>query len=86
MTDNAKMSMILCSGLEPAEQERVERLHTGIFERFKHAGHVVRTCLARIDGDRRLLEFSGPAGVVATVSAIEFLAASDTAAVALTMP
>ena len=86
MTDGAKMSMILCSGLEPAEQEEVERLDGPISESFNGAGYVVRICQGRVDGDRHMLDFSGPEGTVASVSVTDFLAASDTDAVALVMP
>ena len=86
MTDDAKVSMILCSGLEPGEQEKVERLDGPISEKFNRAGQVVRLCRGRIDGDSRMLDFcSDPLAtvVVATVPATEFLADSDADALAM---
>lgn len=86
MTDNAKISMILCSELEPAELEKVEHLDGPLSEEFNRAGRVVRLCRGRIDGDSRMLDFCrDPLGieVVATVAATEFLAASDADALAM---
>jgi hypothetical protein len=62
MNEEAKMSMMLCSGLEPAEQEKVERLDGPISAAFIGAGKVVRICQGRTAGDRRFLDFCGPAG------------------------
>jgi hypothetical protein len=86
MSEDAKTSMILCSGLEPAEQEKVERLDGLISEKFLRAGRAVRICQGRIDGDRRVLDFCGPAGTIASVWASDFLAASDADAVAMITP
>lgn len=84
MGDEAKMSMIMCSELQPAEQEKVARLDGPISEKFTNAGCVVRVCQGRIDDERRVLDFCGPTGtVVASVDATEFLAASDTDAMAM---
>ena len=79
MTDDAKMSMILCSDLEPAEQEKVQRLDWEISENFTRAGHVVRLCRGRVDGDSRMLDFCTglPGTTVIAVPASKFLAASD---------
>jgi len=86
MSEDAKTSMILCSGLEPAEQEKVERLDGLISEKFLRAGRAVRICQGRIDGDRRVLDFCGPAGTIASVWASDFRAASNADAVAMITP
>ena len=84
MSEEAKMSMMLCEGLERAEEQKVVRLDGAISEKFIRAGCVGRIfCRGRIDGDRRVLDFCGPAGILASVWASEFLAASDTDAVAM---
>jgi hypothetical protein len=83
MNEEAKMSMMLCSGLEPSEQEKVERLDGPIATGFISAGKVVRICQGRTAGGRRLLDFCGPAGTVASVLASDFLAATDEQAVAI---
>jgi hypothetical protein len=75
--------IIECSGLEPAEQEKVERLDGRISHVFICAGLAVRFCQGRADGDRRSLNFHGGAGIVASISSREFLTASDDEAVAL---
>ncbi|NQT37152.1 MAG: hypothetical protein HQ581_06665 [Planctomycetes bacterium] len=89
MTDDAKISMILCSELDPAEQEKMEHLDSPISEKFRRAGRVVRLCRGRMDGASRMLDFChDPLGieVVATVQATEFLAASDADALAMIIP
>ena len=80
MSEESKMSMMLCRGLEPVEQAKVERLDVPISEKT-----FARICQARIDGDRRALDFCDLAGtvVMASVWASEFLAASDADAVAM---
>jgi len=83
MSKDAKTSMILCSGLEPTEREKVERLDGPISTEFFRAGCAVRICQGRIDGDHHVLDFCGPAGTIASVSASDFLAASDPDAVAM---
>ena len=82
MGEEAKMTMILCSGLEPIEQDKVERLDGLISDRLIQAGLVARICQGRGANDERFLEFTGPAGIVAKVRAADFLSASDQAAVA----
>ena len=77
------MTMMLCSGLEPAEQDKVERLDGPIAGLFIGTGVAVRLCQGRGVGNDRFLEFQGPAGTVASVPADQFMAASDDAAVAL---
>jgi hypothetical protein len=83
MSDEAKSSMILCSGLEPAERDKIERLDIAISERFANAGFVVRFCQGRNDGEHRVIDFCAPTGTVASVGASEFLAVSDAEAVAM---
>jgi len=86
MSDDKKMSRILCWALEPPEQEKVERLDGPIFDRFSTAGHVVRLCRGRVDGDTRVLDFcTDPVGatVITSLSAGEFLTASDAEALAM---
>lgn len=75
--------MMLCSGLEPAEQEKVERLDGPIAGVFIEAGKTVRLCQGRVAHDRRHLDFQGPTGTVASVAADRFMAATDEQAVAL---
>ena len=86
MSEDAETSMILCSGLEPTEQKKVERLGGLISEKLVRAGCAVRICQGRVDGDRRVLDFCGPAGTIASVWASDFLAASDADAVAMITP
>ena len=81
MKEESKMSMMLCAGLEPAEQEKVERLDGPISEKFILAGCDVRICQGRTDRDRRLLDFRGLKGTVASIPANTFLAATDDEAV-----
>ena len=75
--------MMLCAGLEPAEQEKVERLDGPISERFTRAGLVARICQGSGRGDQRVLNFCGPAGTVGSVRAADFLSATDQDAVAM---
>jgi hypothetical protein len=83
MTDNAKVSMILCADLEPTEQEKVERLDGPISERFSRVELNERiVCQGSGEGSRRLLTFRSGTGIVARVAARDFLAASDEEAVA----
>ena len=78
-----KQSMMLCAGLEPAEQEKVERLDRPISVRFNRAGLVVRICQGSGDSEHRVLNFCDPnRSTVASIPAREFLAASDEDAVA----
>jgi hypothetical protein len=83
MSAEAKVSMMLNWGLEPAEREKVERLDGPISVAFIRAGRVVRCCQGRITGDRRALDFTGPTGTVSSVSSDDFMSATDEAAVAL---
>lgn len=83
MNGEAKMTMLLCSGLESTEQAKVERLDGPISGLFMRAGLIARICQGRVAGDQRFLDFCGPAGVVGHVPAAEFLGASDQAAVGL---
>lgn len=83
MSEEVKMSMMLCQGLESAEQEKVERLDGPLAGVFIQAGRVVRLCQGRTAGDQRFLDFTGPAGTVASVRASEFLAVDDGGAIAL---
>jgi hypothetical protein len=83
MSEGANMSMMLCMGLEPAEQERVERLDGSLANLFIQLGVVVRMCQGRTQGTERFLDFNGPAGTVASVNAREFMAADDRDAVAM---
>jgi hypothetical protein len=82
MSDKAKTSMLLCAGLEPAEQEKVERLDGPISERLMRAGLNARICQGSGEGGQRVLSFCGPTGTMASISARDFLTASDEDAVA----
>jgi hypothetical protein len=82
MSDDACVSMMLCVGIEPDEQEKVERLDRPISETLYQAGYEVRICQGRTDGGYRLLNFYGLKEIV-SISAEEFLAASDSEAVDL---
>jgi hypothetical protein len=82
MSDQALVTMLLCADVEPAEQAKVERLDGPIAEKFRRAGFAVRICQGEVEGEQRVLRFYGPRGVVASVSADDFLAASDKDAVA----
>ena len=77
------MTMMLCSGLWPAEQKKVERLDGPISEVFIRAGLAVRLCQGRVDDEVRFLDFRSLEGTVASVSAEEFVAAPDDEAVAM---
>ena len=83
MSEPAKVTMMLCSGLRAAEQEKVERLDGPISQYFITNGLSVRICRSRGETSDRLLEFCGAAGVAASVPAAEFLAATDKDAIAL---
>lgn len=83
MSEQAKQSMMLCEELQPAEQEKVDRLDSQIFTRFISAGLVVRICRGAGSGDDRVLVFCGPTGEVAQVRASDFLSAPDREAVAI---
>ena len=82
MSDEAKMTTLLYTGLEPTEQAKVERLDGPIAGLFTQATLVTRICQGRVTDDKRFLDFVGPAGVVGSVSVADFMAASDQAAVA----
>jgi hypothetical protein len=82
MSDKAKASMLLCAGLEPAEQEKVERLDGPISERLMRAGLNARICQGSGEGGQRVLSFCGPTGTVASISARDFVTALDGDAVA----
>jgi len=76
--------MLMYSGLEPAEEEKVERLAGPILDKSIRAGCALRFCDGRIDGDHRVLDFNGPGCTTpVNVLASEFLAASDLDAVAM---
>jgi hypothetical protein len=81
MSEGAKISILLCMGLEPAEQRKVERLDGPIADVFIQAGVVARLCQGRTQGGERFLAFTGPTGTVASVRAGDFMAASDRDAV-----
>lgn len=83
MSGGAKMSMMLCMGLEPAEQKKVERLDGPLAGIFMQSGLVVRMCQGRTQGGQRFLDFSGPAGTVASVNASVFMAVDDRDTVAM---
>ena len=83
MNDEAKTTLLLCSGLEPAEQEKIERLDVPISERFIRAGLVARLCQGSGSGDQRILNFSNPSGIVGSIRAADFLATTDQDAVAM---
>jgi hypothetical protein len=82
MSGDAKMTILLCSGLEAAEQAKVERLDGPIAGHFMQAGLVARLCQGLVTDGERILEFSGPNGVVGRVPGAVFMAAADQAAVA----
>jgi hypothetical protein len=81
MGEQAKITMMLCSGLEPAEQEKVERQDGAISGMFARAGRAVRICQGRGTDDQRTLDFYDSAGIVGSIRAADFLCASDQAAV-----
>jgi hypothetical protein len=86
MSNQAKVSMLLNQRLEPAEQEKVERLESLISEKFTRAGLVVRLCRGSGASQQRLLTFFGDITStvnVGSVRAIDFLTASDEEAVAM---
>jgi hypothetical protein len=83
MNEDVRMSMILCMSLEPAEQAKVERLDGPIANVFIEVGRVVRLCQGRNQGNQRFLDFSGMAGVEASVDAAAFVTADDGQAVAM---
>lgn len=83
MSGQAKRSMMLCIGLEPAEQEKVQRLDVPISERFIRAGLVVRFCQGSGTDEHRALDFVGPTGTMGTIRAFDFLSAADDDAVAM---
>ena len=84
MSEDAKQQMILCSELEPTEEEKVNRLAGSILAESIRAGCALRFCNGRTDGDHRVLDFDGPGRTTAvSVSASEFLTASDPDAVAM---
>lgn len=82
MSEDAKQQMLVYSGLEPPEEEKVERVVGLIPAKFFRAGRALRFCDSRIDGDHRVLDFNGP-GCTTSVLASEFFAASDLDAVAM---
>jgi hypothetical protein len=82
MSDQAKVTMMLCEGLKPAEQKKVERLDGPISERFIRVGLVARICQGSGSGLERVLNFCGPSGAVGSIPAADFLASSDHDAVA----
>jgi hypothetical protein len=83
MANQAKVSMMLCWGLERDEQEKLDRLDGPISARFIHAGLVARICQGSGRGDQRIPHFCGPNGIVGSIRASAFLAASDQNAVAM---
>ena len=82
MSEQGKVTMLLCSGLEPAEQEKVERLDGLIAAHLIQAGSAARLCKASGAGDQRVLEFVGQTGVVGRVRMADFLSAPDQTAIA----
>ena len=84
MSEDAKQQMLMYSGLEPAEEEKVERVFGLIPAKFFRAGCALRFCDGRIDGDHRVLDFNGPeCTTTVSILASEFFAASDRDAVAM---
>ena len=81
MNENAKVTMMLCQGLEQAEQEKVDRLDGPISTKFHREKKVVRICQGSGSGAQRVLDFCGPTGIVGRILASDFLAASDNDAV-----
>ena len=79
--DEAKLMTILCMGLEPAEQKKVERLDGPISQLFIGASLVARICQGVGLGSERVLNFSGPTGIVGSTRATTFVAASDSDAI-----
>jgi hypothetical protein len=78
--DSAMISMLVCGGLESAEQAKVNRLDSGIAERFLRAGLNERVfCQGVGDGAQRVLNFRAQRGIVASVSARDFLASDEDA-------
>jgi hypothetical protein len=81
--ENPKVTMLLCSGLQAVEQEKVERLDGLITQYLVSHGVSARLCHGQGDNSDRVLEFSGNDGVVAIVNAAEFLRATDSDSMAL---
>ena len=73
--------MLQCSGLTPTEQNRIESLDNPLSAVFINAGKTVGICEAVDSVGGRVFVFSGAKGIVSTVDASEFLAASDEAAI-----
>lgn len=83
MNERAKVTMMLCSGLHPEEQEKVERLDAAIAKHLIANSLQARICRAVGDNSDRMLEFCGNTGVAATVPAGAFVAATDSDAISL---
>lgn len=80
--EDAKVTMVQCSGLHAAEEEKVERLKELITQRMSSFGVEFRFCSGRVNESDRVLEFFGNGGL-ATVKATDFLAAKDAESIAL---
>jgi hypothetical protein len=83
MSQEVKTSMMLCWGLETAEQEKVERLDEQISSAFANAGQAIRECRGRNDLGRRFIDFirtDGTGGI--SVLSSDFLTTSDQEVVA----
>lgn len=79
-----KVTMMLNTGLDEVEQDKVERLDGPISSAFIRAGRTDRVFIqGRIDGGRRMIEFRGMSGTLAIVHAADFLAATNEEAVAM---
>jgi|SRR5579884_2404927 len=83
MRKEVKISMMLCWGLEPAEQEKVERLDGQISSAFANARQAIRECRGRNDLGGRFIDFirtDGTGGI--SVLSSDFLTTSDQEVVA----
>jgi hypothetical protein len=83
MADEANVTMLLCLGLEQAEQDKVVRLDDPISRKFTQSGINDRIiCKGHGTGDQRALEFTTLSGtVVGRVRASDFLATAEQEAV-----
>ena len=89
MSNDAKMSLILCQDLAPNEQEKVEGLHAEICAQLHNAGQVVRLCRGRNRGAERRLDFCRDllgTEVIAAVPSRDFVAATNSEALAMIEP
>ena len=77
MNEDAKLSMLLSSGLNSSEQVQFDRLESRIAEHLVILGASVRICTATgLDYNRRI-ELAGAKGVGAVVQMSDFMSTND---------